>query len=221
MKKTAISLLLTFAALLGGCGDTTETPLVKEVEDIQISETNASLYATTNKLELHAKVNYDDGSSEDVTQACGWESDDYTKLSISYGKIIPKANGDDNGSSAFVLISAHYKGLSDSTTVELVPLKQLTIVDTNDTNHSGYTDTVYTFSAIATYEDNKTLPIDENNSENIKWVVDGNAISVVVEDGVLKVVFGTGESNITVSAFGDINQTFTIDITDADTSNSN
>ncbi len=209
MKKTAISLLLTFAAFLGGCGDTTETPLVKEVEDIQISETNASLYATTNKLELHAKVNYDDGSSEDVTQACGWESDDYTKLSISYGKIVPKANGEGNGSSAFVLISAHYKGLSDSTTVKLVPLKQLTIVDTNDTNHSAKAGVAYTFSAIASYTDAKTLPIDENNSQNIQWSVQGHSNSLSTKNGVATIVFDKGESNVTVSAY-DINDTFTI-----------
>ena len=215
-KKLFFSILATIFLL--GCGDTTDTPVVKEVEnDLEIVDPNATFYTTTNSLQFKAYVHYNDGTKAEVTQACSWSSD-YDKVAILYGEIYAVKNGDGN-SSIEVPVSAQYKTVAGDSSIRMIALKDINIIDTNDTNHTGYSDINYTFNATATYDDNNTLPIDENNSRNVRWVVDGNTTSVVVENGSLKVTFGTGESNITVYAF-DINDTFDINITDANTSNS-
>lgn len=212
MKKTTLFFSLLAMMFLVGCGNTTDTPVVKDVQNVQILKTNASLYVTADSLQLHANINYSDGSSADVTEACGWESDDYNKIAVSYGKLYAKANGDGNGNTAFVNVTAYYKNLLDTTKVELIPLKALNIVDENNTNHNGSSGVIYTFSAKATYADNTTLPLDTNNSRNLKWFTEGNVTSFSESNGTAYVTFGTGKSTVIANVF-DVNGSFDINIT--------
>ena len=212
---------MILTAFLSGCGDTTDAPIVKEIQNIQIIESNLTIYATTNQLQIHSQVNYDDGSSADVTEACAWESDDYDTIGISYGKAFATANGDGNGSEAFVTLSASYRGFEDSEPIRLIPVTELTINDLNETNGSGYTNTLYTFSATAKYGDGTIKDVDENNSLNVEWIVDGNISAISINNGKASIEFGVGESNVTVFAF-DINDTYHINIVDInDTNDSN
>ena len=212
MKNIATVFSTSLLALaLVGCGTNNDTPIVKEINDINISPSTASIRATTNEFELQASANYNDGTSADITQAARWESGDYSKLLVSYGKILPKANGDDNQNSAFISVTASYKDLSDTATIELIPVTGVQIIDTNETNGSGLSNVAYTFSATATYGDGVTKAIDQNNSLNTQWSVEGNTSSITIDDGKAIIVFNPGESNVSVAIF-DKNDTFTIQI---------
>jgi len=206
MKK--IAFLVATALFLGGCGDNTDTPVVKDVQNIFISypESQTEVYSTSS-IQLKASVLYDDGSSADITQAAGWKCD-YSKASIFYGKLTPKVNGEENGSSTFVDISITYKTLADAddNLIKIIPLTALHIDDSN-TSGAPKADVEYTFRATADYADaTNSVLIDTNNSNNVTWSVEGKATIVTQGEGKVTIKFGTGDVNVTVSAF-DINDT--------------
>ena len=131
--STFLSLCLLLLTL-SGCGTNNEKPIVKEINDIDISPSSASIYATTNQLELKASVNYSDATSADITQAARWETD-FTAVSLSYGMLTPKVNGDRNGNDLTINVTASYRGIEDTTSITIAALQDLNISD--DTNGSG------------------------------------------------------------------------------------
>ncbi len=209
MKKKITALFTSLLLLLGGCGDTTETPVVKEIDRIAIDTPSPDfLYATTDELNVTARVYYNDGTSADITANSTWKTD-YTLTTILYGTITPVANGDGNGNEATFEISVQYQDLNDSySPLRLIPITALSIDDSNITNDPNAIDTtkVYTLYADGNYSDGTTLRIQSGNSKNVTWSVEGNVTIIDVSDGVLQVQFSDGDSNITVSAF-DINDT--------------
>ncbi len=193
---------------LGGCGTTNDTPIVKEINDISISPTSATLYATANELDLKAYVNYSDGTSADVTQAARWETD-FSKASLAYGRLVPKVNGDGNGSNTTLDVTISYRSLNDTQNgmVTIVPLSALHIDDSNISGTPA-ADTNYTFKATADYANgDQNVSIDANNSNQIVWSVEGNATLVSVGGGEATISFSKGEANVTVTGFYDINAT--------------
>ena len=210
MTKKTVTFVGMSLLLFGliGCGTTNDNPVVKEINDIAISPTSATIYATTNELDLKAYANYSDGTRADITEACGWETD-FSKASLAYGKLIPKINGDSNGSSTTLDITISYRSLGDTQNnmVTIVPLAALHI---DDSNISGtpVADTTYTFKATADYANgDQNISIDTNNSNQIVWSVEGNATLVNVGGGEATVSFSKGEANVTVTGFYDINAT--------------
>ena len=206
--KTITTILSTSLLLLalGGCGTTNETPIVKEINDINISPTSAAIYATTNQLELKASVNYSDGSSADITEAAKWETD-FSKASLAYGKLTPKVNGEGNGNSTTLDVTASYRSLSDThnALVRIIPLTAL-LIDDSDIGDSPAADINYTLKAIADYGNGDVnISIDANNSNQIIWSVEGNATLVDVKDGIATISFTKGEANVTVTGFNEIN----------------
>lgn len=191
-------LLLT----LSGCGTNNEKPIVKEINDIDISPSSASIYATRNQLELKASVNYSDATSADITQAARWETD-FTAASLSYGKLTPKVNGDGNGNDLTINVTASYKGIEDTASVTIAALQDLNISD--DTNGSPSVGTEYTFTALASYSNgDSNITIGTGNSNNVSWDVNDTSIAEITSqtDGVAKIKFiQAGDVNITVKAY--------------------
>ena len=209
IKKTTTLFSASLLLLaLGGCGTTNDSPVVKEINDISISPASATIYATANELDLKAYANYSDGTSEDITEAARWETD-FSKASLAYGKLIPKVNGDGNGSNTTLDITISYRSLGD-TQNNMVTIVPLTALHIDDSNISGTpaADTSYTFKATADYANgDQNISIDANNSNQIVWSVEGNATLVSVGAGEAIISFSKGEANVTVTGFYDINTT--------------
>ena len=204
MKKTYTSFLIATAFLFSGCGDTTETPVVADIDHIAIDTPPVtSLYATTDELNLTARVYLNDNSDFDITDSAVWMVSDYDKASIYGGTLSPSANGDGNGSVAEVEVILSYRDFNDTyTPIRIIPLQSVFIDDSNITDKNDInTSLTYTLKAFATYgETNTTLQIGPGNSKNISWIAEGNA-TVEVTDGIATVTFSGGEANITVVAF--------------------
>ena len=203
MKYLSAFLTASFLlATLSGCGTNNEEPIVKEINDISISPSSASIYATTNQLELKASVNYSDATSADITEAARWETD-FAAASLSYGKLTPKINGDENGSDITVSVTASYRGIEDTTSVTIYALQDLNISD--DTNGSPTINTEYTFTAIASYSNgDSNITIGTGNSNNVSWDVNDTNIAEIISqtDGIAKIKFlQSGDVNITVKAY--------------------
>ena len=205
MKKKVSSLFaLLMISTFGGCGDDTQTPIVKDIESISIDDTNSpiTIRATTNATQLKALVHYDDGSQADITQAAVWQTD-YSKATIFYGKLSPLVNGDGNGGETFVDLSFSYSGLEYAND-NLVKIVALTTLDINDSNigKTPQANVEYLLRAYANYSNGEThIPIDANNSNHIEWSVEGNATIVKQEDGKATIKFLQGDVNVTVKAF--------------------
>ena len=207
MKYTSTLLGSSLLLLaLGGCGTNNDTPIVKEVESISVSPSSANILSTKNEFELNASVHYSDGSESDVKEAARWETD-FSKASLSYGKLTPKVNGDGNGNDIDISVTASYKGLEDTASVTIVPLTKLHIDDSN-TSGDPKADVDYLFKATGEYKDGENnVSIDENNSNEIVWSVEGNATLVDVKGGMATISFTKGDANVTISAFDEINAT--------------
>ncbi|SFV49882.1 hypothetical protein MNB_SM-7-1472 [hydrothermal vent metagenome] len=194
--------VLCFAFI--GCGTTNEEPIVKEINDIKISPLSATIYSTTNELNLTASANYNDSSNADITQAARWETD-FNIATLSYGKLTPKANGEDN-SSTTIDVTLSYKDLQDTASVTIIALTALHIDDSN-LSDPIVADVNYTLKAYADYDNNQSnISIDANNSNEIHWSIQGSATLVDESNGSAIIRFSSGDANVTVSAFG-INDT--------------
>ncbi len=211
MKTIYIYFAVLTTLFFGGCGDTTETPIVKEISYIQINQsTQTSLYATTDELNITATAYFNDGSSADVTTAVQWSVPDYNLTAIMGGTLYAVSNGDGNSGSAFVNeVSISYRDLNDTlrTSIEVIPLTSIDIIeDANITDPNNVDPTLtYVFEANATYGDSSSQLIAPGNLKNIEWVVEGNATLEVI-DGAAHIQFESGETNVTIYAF-DINET--------------
>lgn len=207
MKYISIFLSLSFALLnITGCGTSNDKPIVKDVQAVSITSSPVSIYATKNELDLNASVNYTDGTNADITQAARWETD-FTYASLSYGKLTPKTNGDGNGSSIALDVTISYRTLRDTQNglVTIVPLTALHIDDSNSSG-SPSAGIDYTFKATADYGNgDNNISIAAGNSNQITWSVEGNATLVGVTDGIATISFTSGNATVSVTGFGDIN----------------
>ena len=202
MKKI-YSFLLSTALLLGlaGCGETTDTPIVKDINYIEIQAPTTPLYSTTNSYNLTAIAHYTDDTQMDVTQAVLWETD-FSKAYLSYGALTPKVNGENNDT-LLLNVTISYRGASQSKEIELYALTDLNISD--DTNGSPTINTEYTFTAIASYSNgDDNISIGQGNSNNVSWDVNDTTKAEIVSqsDGIAKIKFlQAGDVNVTVKAY--------------------
>lgn len=192
---------MLFVFIFEGCGENTERPIVKEIEDINISPSSPEILSTNEKFVLRANVLYDDGTSAEITEAVRWETA-WEYASLSYGELVPKVNGDVNGNPLTFDVSASYKSLEAVTSVTIVPLSGLTIDDSNITGANPQSGVEYSFKASGEYGGGeRNASIGPGNSNHIFWSVTGSATLKASENGIAKVVFTSGEANVTVSGF--------------------
>ena len=208
MKKI-YNLVLASALLLSltGCGDTTDTPIVEEIEYIEIKTPDTPLYSTTNSYALSAVAHYSNDTTRDVTEAVLWETD-FSKAALSYGTLTPKVNGD-NADTLSLPVTISYRGAQESRDIELYALEDLNISD--DTNGSPLLNQEYTFTAVASYSNGDTnVSIGAGNSNNVSWDVNDTNIAEITSqtDGVAKIKFlKSGTVSITVKAYDESNTT--------------
>ena len=212
--------LLSFILTLffGGCKKTTSKPVLKDIENIRIDNVPDHIYATRNSLQLKAVAHYNDGSEADVTEAAIWRFNDvnnYKEATVFYGLIVPRENGDGNGSDALLDINIAYKELADNAQLRIVRATAIAIDDTNisDPNNIKVDDN-YTFAVDINYSDSTSAKADENHSNALIWSASG-AAEIVSQSGYKAEVHFTraGEANITLS-FHSLNDLRTYNILD-------
>ena len=195
--------------ILSGCGETTNSPIVSDIRNVQIEPFAQKLYPTTDSLQLHSSVVFDDGTTESITDKVTWsfENDTFYKYATIFGgEVQPIANGAE-GNATVLPIRIDYRGLSDTASLDFIAAKSVTINDSdiNDRNNI-VADRNYTLYADVNYSDGNYSAALGNNSKNIRWSVEGNVTIVHSSEGNLTVSFAKGEANITCFLF-DLNDT--------------
>lgn len=193
--KTALKnlLIITPAIFFIACGDNTDTPVVKDISSINITDSNVTMYSTDFSKTLNASVTYDDNTTASIINTPDmWTNSNYDALSMYNGIITPASN---NGGSSIVGIEVG--SFSDEINVTVLKLTSFDFNTTADVNTSGE---YYTLIATGTFEDNNTATIHRN----IIWTAT-NSATIIYEDNVTKVSFIEGETNVTATVFGETN----------------
>jgi len=198
----SLSFLLLITTSFFGCQSNTKNEIIKEVQSISIQTSNRNLYTTSDGIFYDAFVTYTDNTTDKATNSVLWKMDDYSKATVTSGRVSANTNQEVN-----VGISIEYSNFKAYDYVHLLPMTSLKI-NAPISDHNNVTkDKAYIFSATATYIDNTIQKIQEGNSKNIKWSVDGNATLKDTNDGIATIEFDNGSSSVTLSGF-DFNITY-------------
>lgn len=193
MNKIIKTLLTTITMIFFlGCGDNTESPLIKDIKSIQIDDGNIYMYSTDQFKTLSASVTYTDSTTKLITNSDMWKNSNYDVLRMSSGVITPVKNG---GNST---VSIQIGNLSDSIDVNIIKL-----VDFNISYGSITTVGDHLIEAIGTFENNQTKKV----YRNIIWETNNTSLVRTDENYITTLSLVSGETNLTATVFRDDNET--------------
>ena len=206
---------------LGGCGDATTTPITKEIESVTILTPAQKKYYVTGELQLKANINFDNNTSNDVSEFVTWEfcdsdtnytKSDYYEVASLYGGLLKGVKNGMDGKDVELPVRVYYRTFSDKLE------ENITMVALKDFNFTTLADeqniTVgkeYDFNATASFNDGVELNCSKI-LHNVQWSVTGSATLNSDENSSCATIsFTAGEANVTLSIF-DENETRTYTI---------
>lgn len=200
MKFLQTPFLLLILLIFSSCGENTQTPITSDITSIEIEDLNVSIYSTDIVDPFNAIVNYEDGTSADITTAVDWSSSDTNVLSIYYGQITTLSNGGESN------ISISYETYNDLINLNIYGLKDGTLFISSDITTTG----IHELNAQGDFiniDTNITMDTNRTIEKNIIWTANNNAI-ITIENDIANIDIQAGDTNVTASVF-DINITKT------------
>lgn len=193
MNKTIKTLLTTIPMIFFlGCGENTESPVVKDIQSIQIDDGNFSIYSTDQSKALSASVTYTDSTTKLIANSDMWSNSNYDVLLMSNGVITPISNG---GNST---VSIKIGTLSHKINVDVIK-----IVDFNISHGNITTTGNHIIDAIGLFENNQTKKV----YRNIIWETNNTSTVSMDENYVRTLSVVSGDTKLTATVYGDDNET--------------
>ena len=189
MKLWMNSFIILLSTFFISCGDNTTTPIISDIKSIKIDNSDMNIYST-DTTEISATVKYIDGTSADATLDVTWNSD-IDVIVYSNRKIW---GGFENGGESNLTMS--YADFNETILVNVYALTSFHI-SSDDITTTGE----HILEAKGSFENNET---NRTIIKNIVWSADNSAV-ITINDDIVTIDIGSGDTNVTATMFGDIN----------------